>query len=92
MIHNITVFLYSYDTGRNFTITNGTRGRDGASLGDIMKQQESSTVKHIDWIWPSCLVGNGQPDDEDSDRGVYNVSRPPSWLLRRMSLAQKKSS
>lgn len=75
-IHNITVFLYSYDTGRNFTVTNGTAGEDDASLGNILEQESGSTVKHIDWVWPECLVGNGEPDSEDSDRGAYNVSSP----------------
>ena len=72
-IHNITVFLYSYDTGRNFTVTNGTAGEGDASLGNIMEQEPGSTVKHIDWVWPDCLVGDGQPDGDDSDRGAYNV-------------------
>lgn len=73
-IFNITVFLYSYDTGRNFTISNGTATDDNSTLGDIMDQESGSTVKHIDWVWPDCLVGDGEPDDEDSDRGMYNVS------------------
>ncbi len=69
-IHNITIFLYSYDTGKNFTITNGTEGKHGASLGNIMAQEPGSTVKHVNWVWPKCLVGNGG----SNDRGVYNVS------------------
>lgn len=72
-IHNITIFLYSYDTGRNFTITNGTATANNASLGDIMLSESGSTVKHVKWTWPDCLVGNGQPTTTDSDRGVYNV-------------------
>ncbi|KAG7293003.1 hypothetical protein NEMBOFW57_003048 [Staphylotrichum longicolle] len=35
-IHYINIFLSSYDTGRNFTITNGTASANNASLGDIM--------------------------------------------------------
>lgn len=77
-IHSITVFLYSYDTGRNFTVTNGTAGEDDASLGNIMEQEPGSTVKHINWIWPNCLVGDGQPDGDDSDRGAYNASSAPN--------------
>ena len=73
-IFNITVFLHSYDTGRNFTVSNGTAGSDDASLGDIMSQEDGSTVKHIDWVWPDCLVGDGEADGDDSDRGQYNVS------------------
>ncbi|KAI9171391.1 hypothetical protein HJFPF1_00873 [Paramyrothecium foliicola] len=77
-IHNITVFLYSYATGNNFTVTNGTEGTNGASLGDIMRQEEGSTVKHIDWVWPDCLVGNG---DSGDDRGAYNISIRQNFRL-----------
>ena len=75
LINNITVFLYSYDTGRNFTISNGTAGRDDASIGDLMHQEPGSNVKHVNWIWPDCLVGDGEPENNvASDRGMYNVS------------------
>jgi len=73
-IHNITIFLYSYDTGRNFTITNGTASANNASLGDVMFQEPGSTVKHVKWMWPDCFVGDGQPTEVNSARGVYNVS------------------
>lgn len=74
LIHNITIFLYSYETGRNFTITNGTASENNATLGDIMLSEPGSTVKHVKWTWPDCLIGDGQPDSPDSDRGDYNVS------------------
>ncbi|KAL2209857.1 hypothetical protein CC79DRAFT_1365274 [Sarocladium strictum] len=80
-IFNITVFLYSYRTERNFTITNGTAGANNASLGNIMFQEPGSTVKHINWDWPDCLAGDGQPDSEDSDRGVYNISIRQNFRL-----------
>lgn len=83
LINNITIFLYSYDTGRNFTISNGTASENDASFGDIMKQEQGSTVKHINWIWPDCLVGDGQPDNEASDRGLYNVSQVPGLMGKR---------
>ena len=73
LIHNITIFLYSYETGRNFTVTNGTATLFDASLGDIMLSEPGSTVKHVRWTWPDCLIGDGQPDSVDSDRGDYNV-------------------
>ncbi|KAK8033136.1 hypothetical protein PG991_002534 [Apiospora marii] len=73
-IHNITIFMYSYDTGRNFTITNGTATVGGSTLGDIMKSEPGSTVKHVKWHWPGCLVGDGQPGSADSDRGAYNIT------------------
>ncbi|KAI0523761.1 hypothetical protein F5B22DRAFT_633870 [Xylaria bambusicola] len=81
LIHNITIFLYSYDTGRNFTITNGTASENNASLGDIMLSEPGSTVKHVKWTWPDCLIGDGQPDSPDSDRGEYNISIRQNFRL-----------
>ncbi|KAK6078094.1 hypothetical protein SCUP234_03651 [Seiridium cupressi] len=80
-IYNITIFLYSYETGRNLTITNGTETANNASLGDIMLSEPGSTVKHVKWRWPDCLVGNGQPTSTDSDRGVYNISIRQNFRL-----------
>ncbi|KAK3329003.1 hypothetical protein B0H66DRAFT_609618 [Apodospora peruviana] len=80
-IHNITIFLYSYNTGKNFTITNGTAGTNNASLGDIMFSEPGSTVKHVKWIWPDCLVGDGQPTTLDSARGIYNISIHQNFRL-----------
>lgn len=68
---NITIFLSSYDTKLNLTITNGTASAGNASLGDILFQEPKSSVKHVNWIWPECLVGNGGPEGK---RGNYNVS------------------
>lgn len=73
-IWNITIFLSSYTTGKNFTISNGTATANNASLGEIMAQEPSSTVKHVNWVWPDCLVGNGPPSDNSSARGAYNIS------------------
>lgn len=70
-IYNITIFLSSYVTGKNLTISNGTATANNASLGEIMAQEPSSTVKHVNWIWPACLVGDGTTTN--SDRGAYNV-------------------
>jgi hypothetical protein len=82
-IRNITIFLYSYDTGRNFTVVDGTWGTDVAPLGTVMMQEPRSTVKHINWVWPSCLEGNGQPRTLDSDRGTYNVNLAGSNKLAK---------
>jgi hypothetical protein len=85
--YNITAFLYSYDTGLNLTISNGTsdgwiNGCDNttdtnntpmAGCHAIMLQEPSSTVKHVNFLWPDCLVGNGGAA-EGSQRGIYNVS------------------
>ncbi|KAK4181584.1 hypothetical protein QBC36DRAFT_361150 [Triangularia setosa] len=85
LIHNISIFLSSYSTGRNFTITNGTATssnfNENASLGNILFQEPGSTVKHVKWVWPDCLVGDGQPQDLDSARGAYNVSIRQSFRL-----------
>ncbi|KAH7006113.1 hypothetical protein EDB82DRAFT_572905 [Fusarium venenatum] len=77
-IFSIEMFLYSYVTGRNFTISNGTASANNASLGEIMAQEPGSTVKHVNWVWPDCLVGDGAPEGE-SDRGVYNVRTTLRW-------------
>lgn len=78
-IHNITMFMYSYDTGRNFTMSNGTV--TNATVGPIMTQEPGSTVKHVKWTWPSCLAGDGQPSTADSDRGIYNISIRQNFRL-----------
>lgn len=81
-INNITIFMYSYDTGRNFTVSNGTATANNASLGEIMIQEPSSTVKHVKWTWPACLVGNGPPTAAaDSDRGNYNISIRQNFVM-----------
>ncbi|KAL8331558.1 hypothetical protein RB593_002133 [Gaeumannomyces tritici] len=80
-IHNITMFLYSRDTGRNFTISNGTATLNNNSFGDLMAQEPGSTVKHINWLWPNCLAGDGQPRDAGSARGVYNISIRQNFRL-----------
>ncbi|KAF5654283.1 short-chain dehydrogenase reductase [Fusarium sp. NRRL 25303] len=79
-IFSIDMFLYSYTTGRNLTVSNGTATANNASLGEIMAQEPGSTVKHINWVWPDCLVGDGKPEG-DSDRGVYNISIRQSFRL-----------
>lgn len=80
-INNITIFMYSYDTGRNFTVSNGTATANNASLGEIMLQEPSSTVKHVKWTWPACLVGDGEPSGADSDRGIYNISIRQNFVM-----------
>ncbi|KAF4967853.1 hypothetical protein FSARC_4652 [Fusarium sarcochroum] len=79
-IFSIEMFLYSYTTGRNFTISNGTATANNASLGEIMAQEPGSTVKHINWVWPNCLVGDGEAK-KDSDRGAYNISIRQNFRL-----------
>ncbi|KAH6853808.1 hypothetical protein B0I37DRAFT_16176 [Chaetomium sp. MPI-CAGE-AT-0009] len=83
MIHKIDIFLSSYTADRNFTITNGTASANNASLGDIMFQEPGSTVKHVKWTWPDCLVGDGSEGEGlgNTARGVYNVSIRQSFRL-----------
>lgn len=68
----------STDGRLNFTITNGTAAANNASLGNIMLQEPGSTVKHVKWTWPDCLVGDGLPTGTQSDRGAYNVTKKQS--------------
>lgn len=45
-----------------------------------MLSEPGSTVKHVKWVWPDCLVGDGSQKQGlgNTDRGVYNVSNPLS--------------
>lgn len=71
--------MYSYTTGLNFTVSNGTNAT--GTVGVIMEQEPGSTVKHVKWTWPSCLAGDGQPTSEDSARGIYNISIRQNFVL-----------
>ena len=80
-IWNITIFLSSYVTGWNFTISNGTAWNGSLGAGEIMGQENGSTVKHVNWVWPDCLVGKGAPSVE----GVLgHTMRLPPELARRV--------
>ncbi|KAE9382043.1 hypothetical protein N431DRAFT_476754 [Stipitochalara longipes BDJ] len=78
-IWNITIFLSSYVTGWNLTISNGTVSN--GSLGEIMQQENGSTVKHVNWVWPDCFVGTGPPGNNNSARGLYNISIRQNFRL-----------
>ncbi|OBT68884.1 hypothetical protein VE03_02035 [Pseudogymnoascus sp. 23342-1-I1] len=89
-LHAITLFLTSYTTGLNLTIANGTALPATSSNSDdgiVMNQESGSTVKHVNWLWPACLSGDGQPkttglvSDGGSARGAYNVSIHQSFRL-----------
>ncbi|KIW83885.1 hypothetical protein Z517_03131 [Fonsecaea pedrosoi CBS 271.37] len=85
-ILNITMFLFSYVTGLNLTISNGTsdgcQGFQNAGCEQIMAQENGSTVKHVNWAWPDCFVGDGDKDSgASSARGSYNVSIHQSFRL-----------
>ncbi|CDM35939.1 hypothetical protein DTO013E5_5447 [Penicillium roqueforti] len=75
--HNITLFLTS--ESHNFTISNGTKPASNTSyIGPVLDLEPSSTVKHVNWIWPECLVGDGS-GSKDSARGAYNISMHQSF-------------
>ena len=38
-------------------------------------------MKHVNWLWPSCLVGSGQSSSSTSARGNYNISIHQSFRL-----------
>ncbi|KFZ24365.1 hypothetical protein V502_01159 [Pseudogymnoascus sp. VKM F-4520 (FW-2644)] len=89
-LHAITIFLTSYTTGLNLTIANGTAlpaTSSNSEDGVVMTQEPGSTVKHVNWLWPACLVGDGQHktsglvSDGGSARGAYNVSIHQSFRL-----------
>ncbi|KAL4890321.1 hypothetical protein BDV59DRAFT_204498 [Aspergillus ambiguus] len=76
--HEITLFLTSNHLSKNFTISNGTSSNSNAYVGPVLDLEPTSTVKHVDWTWPACLVGDGD-GDSDSPRGDYNISMHQSF-------------
>ncbi|KFX93372.1 hypothetical protein V490_04889 [Pseudogymnoascus sp. VKM F-3557] len=89
-LHAITLFLTSYTTGLNLTIANGTSiapTSSNSADGVVMNQESGSTVKHVNWLWPACLAGDGKPKTQGlvseggSARGAYNVSIHQSFRL-----------
>ncbi|KAF2000591.1 hypothetical protein P154DRAFT_491773 [Amniculicola lignicola CBS 123094] len=71
-VFNITLFLTSDTLQKNFTISNITTTIP--PFADIMNQELSQTVKHINFEWPACLVGNGREEFGETARGDYNIS------------------
>ncbi|GAQ40783.1 unnamed protein product [Aspergillus niger] len=70
--HTLNLFLTSTTTHKNLTISNGTTpSANNTYVGPVLDLEPSSTVKHVNWIWPACFVGNG---GDKSPRGDYNVS------------------
>ena len=70
-------------------------GTLNAGCEPVLQQESGSTVKHVNWAWPDCLVGNGagsdtacgraQPNAADcvvgNARGAYNISIHQSFRL-----------
>ncbi|GKZ44866.1 hypothetical protein AbraIFM66951_007194 [Aspergillus brasiliensis] len=70
--HTLTLFLTSTTTQKNLTISNGTTpNANNTYVGPVLDLEPSSTVKHVNWIWPACFVGSG---GDKAPRGDYNVS------------------
>lgn len=78
-IYNFTMFLTSNVRQKNFTISNITTSTP--PFANIMNQQPGQTVKHINFEWPECLVGNGNEDLESTARGDYNISIHQNFRL-----------
>jgi hypothetical protein len=77
-VFNFTLFLTSVALQKNFTISNITTATP--PLADIMSQELGQTVKHINFEWPECLVGDGQ-DTQGTQRGEYNISIHQNYRL-----------
>ncbi|KAK6331236.1 hypothetical protein TWF696_003296 [Orbilia brochopaga] len=69
--HNITIFLVSFTNGHNLTISNNTVPSDNGYIGPVLALEPGSTVKHVNWIWPSCLMRG---------MGEYNISIHQSFV------------
>ncbi|KAF9733047.1 hypothetical protein PMIN06_005428 [Paraphaeosphaeria minitans] len=76
---NFTMFLTSNTLSKNFTISNITTTTP--PLADIMNQEPGQTVKHINFEWPDCLVGDGKEDLGTTARGEYNISIHQNFRL-----------
>ena len=93
-LFNLTLFLSSYATGLNLTISNGTNAGwvknsaeppefgcnnssgtsfQNAGCQEVMLQESGSTVKHVNWVWPDCLVGDGGANDSNCGNGRGSV-------------------
>lgn len=77
-VYNFTMFLTSNVMQKNFTISNITTATP--PFANIMSQEMGSTVKHINFEWPDCLVGDGK-DVQGTARGEYNITIHQSYRL-----------
>ncbi|KAJ4303365.1 hypothetical protein N0V90_002258 [Kalmusia sp. IMI 367209] len=78
-VFNFTMFLTSNTLFKNFTISNITTTTP--PFADIMNQESGQTVKHINFEWPDCLVGDGQEEIGTTARGEYNISIHQNFRL-----------
>lgn len=77
-VFNFTLFLTSTITQKNFTISNVTTSTP--PVANILNQESGQTVKHINFEWPDCLVGDNN-DDGVTARGDYNISIHQNYRL-----------
>lgn len=78
-VFNFTMFLTSNTLFKNFTISNITTTTP--PLANIMNQEPGQTVKHINFEWPDCLVGDGKEEIGTTARGEYNISIHQNFRL-----------
>ncbi|CAA9959170.1 hypothetical protein PTMSG1_02692 [Pyrenophora teres f. maculata] len=78
-VYNFTLFLTSTIMQKNFTISNVTTSTP--PFANIMNQESGQTVKHINFEWPDCLVGNNKDEDGATARGDYNISIHQNYRL-----------
>ncbi|KAI4949314.1 hypothetical protein J4E91_005053 [Alternaria rosae] len=78
-VFNFTLFLTSTVTQKNFTISNITTSTP--PFADILDQESGQTVKHINFEWPECLVGDNNEDEGSTARGDYNISIHQNYRL-----------
>jgi hypothetical protein len=78
-VFNFTLFLTSNSLQKNFTISNITTTTP--PFANIMNQEPGQTVKHINFEWPDCLVGDGKEDIGTTARGDYNISIHQNFRL-----------
>jgi hypothetical protein len=78
-VFNFTLFLTSTITQKNFTISNLTTSTP--PFADILDQESGQTVKHINFEWPECLVGDNNEDEGSTARGDYNISIHQNYRL-----------
>ncbi|KAL4884085.1 hypothetical protein BJY04DRAFT_215521 [Aspergillus karnatakaensis] len=108
--HDLRIFLTSDALEMNLTVSNGTIPDSSSDddedddnndegypyVGPILDLEPSSTVKHVNWLWPGCFVGEGSGssssssssnDNEDGGdgdgnwRGSWNISIHQSFRL-----------
>lgn len=50
-----------------------SQGFQNAGCQEVMLQESGSTVKHVNWVWPDCLVGDGGANDSDCGNGGGSI-------------------